>query len=211
MDNTIQNDNTRGNSEGCFQILVTEEDKTGEDILAMSDFFGVYVDNLCESIRSCSDTSILPDIPVADIGAINEVVQCAEVVMNGTTQLIPDLDSLPFDIKKKLKDKIYKIGESRQVDGNLRAVIVDEGGNRVKDVTLKEVKINPGTLEASRSIANQMQLKQIYAKLDAIQEMQSFQIERDRDRDMRVPFLDARHYILLSQEEGCSEEKRRFY
>ena len=111
----------------------------------------------------------------------------------------------------KLKDGIYKVGKSKQVDGNLRAVIVDETGTRVKDVTIKEVNINPGTLEASRSITNQLQMRQIYAKLDAIQEMQSFQIARDRDRDIKVPFLDARYYILKAQGENCTDKEREKY
>lgn len=192
-------------------ILVTEEDKTGEDILAMSDFFDGYVQQLTEAIRTNAVTTYVPSIPIADIGIIGEVVQRAEVISQGATQLLPDFDSLPKDIRQKIKDGVYKVGESKQVDGNLRAVIVDETGTRVKDVTLKEVRINPGTLEASRSISNQLQMRQIYAKLDAIQEMQSFQIARDRDRDIKVPFLDARFYILKAQGENCSIEDRRMY
>ena len=182
---------------GEVQILVTEEDRTGEDLLAMSDFFGHYVDQLCTSIRLNAPVAIVPDIPFADLGLISEVVHRAEVITEGTTQLLPDFDHLPKDIRQKLQDGVYKVGESRQVDGNLRAVIVDETGTRIKDVTLKEVRINPGTMEASRSITNQLQMRQIYAKLDTIQEMQDYQIARDRDRDMKVPFLDARFYILM--------------
>lgn len=189
-------------------ILVTDEDKTGEDILAMSDFFGGYVQQLTDVIRTNAVTTYVPSIPVADIGIIGEVVQKAEVISQGATQLLPDFDSLPKNIRQKLKDGIYKVGESKQVDGNLRAVIVDETGTRVKDVTLKEVNISPGTLEASRSITNQLQMRQIYAKLDAIQEMQSFQIARDRDRDIKVPFLDARCYILKAQGKNCTDEDR---
>lgn len=189
-------------------ILVTDEDKTGEDILAMSDFFGGYVQQLTDVIRTNAVTTYVLSIPVADIGIIGEVVQKTEVISQGATQLLPDFDSLPKDIRQKLKDGIYKVGESKQVDGNLRAVIVDETGTRVKDVTLKEVNISPGTLEASRSITNQLQMRQIYAKLDAIQEMQSFQIARDRDRDIKVPFLDARCYILKAQGKNCTDEDR---
>lgn len=192
-------------------ILVTEEDKNGQDIMAMSDFFGGYVHQLTESLRTTAVTVIIPDIPVADLGLIAEVVQRAEVISQGTTQLLPDFDHLPKDIRQKLKDGVYKIGESKQVDGNLRAVIVDETETRVKDVTLKEVSINPGTLEATRSITNQLQMRQIYAKLDAIQEAQAFQIERDRDRDIKVPVLDARNYILNAQSENCTLEKRQVY
>ena len=196
---------------GEVNILVTDEDKTGEDLLAMSDFFNGYIEQLSDAIRLNAPTVVVPDIPFADIGIINEVVHRAEVISAGTTQLIPDFDHLPKDIRQKLDEGIYKVGESRQVDGNLRAVIVDEAGTRVKDVTLQEVRINPGTMEASRSIANQLQMKQIYAKLDAIQEMQSFQIARDRDRDIKVPFLDARFYILKAQGQNCTQEERKAY
>lgn len=192
-------------------ILVTEEDKTGDNILAMSDFFGGYVQQLVDMIRTNAVTTYVPSIPIADIGIIGEVVQRAEVISQGATQLIPDFDSLPKDIRQKLKDGIYKIGESKQVDGNLRAVIVDETGTRVKDVTLKEVNINPSTLEVSKSITNQLQMRQIYAKLDVIREMQSFQIARDRDRDIKSPFLDARYYILKAQGENCTDKEREKY
>lgn len=192
-------------------ILVTEEDKTGQDILAMSDFFGGYAHQLADSIRVNAMTTVVPSIPIADFGIIGEVVQRAEVISQGTTQLLPDFEHLPKDIRQKLKDGVYKIGKSKQVDGNMRAVIVDEAGTRVKDVTLKEVDVNPGTLEASRSITNQLQMRQIYAKLDAIQEMQSFQIARARDMDIKVPVLNARNYILRAQGENCTAQDRREY
>lgn len=198
-------------TQGEVRILVTDEDKYGDDILAMSDFFDGYIQQLSAAIRSDSVTDIVVDIPVADLGLIGEVVHSAEVISKGTTELLPDFDSLPINIRQKLNEGKYKVGESRQVDGNLKAVIVDEEGTRVKDITLKEVKINPGTVEAARSITNQLQMRQIYEKLDAIQEMQNFQIARDRDRDIKVPFLDAREYILKAQiSDGSVEEKKEY-
>ena len=196
---------------GEVRILLTEEDRTGEDLLSMSDFFGNYIGQLSASIRTNAISDELPDIPFADLGLISEVIHRAEVISQGATQLLPDFDHLPNSIRQKLKEGIYRVGESRQVDGNLRAVIVDETGTRVKDVTLKEVRINPGTMEASRSITNQLQMRQIYAKLDTIQEMQDFQIARDRDRDMKVPFLDARFYILKAQGQNSTPEERKAY
>lgn len=41
--------------------------------------------------------------------------------------------------------------------------------------------------------------------------MQSFQIARDRDRDIKVPFLDARYYILKAQGQNCTDEERQDY
>ena len=196
---------------GEVQILVTEEDRTGEDLLAMSDFLGNYIDKLSTSIRINASLEVVPDLPFADIGLIGEVIHRAEAITEGATQLLPDFDHLPKEIRQKLKDGEYTIGESRQVDGNLRAVIVDETGTRVKDVTLKKVIVNPNTIDAMRSITNQLQMRQIYTKLESIQEMQFYQIARSRDHDMKVPFLDARFYILKAQGQHCSlEEKRRY-
>lgn len=70
---------------------------------------------------------------------------------------------------------------------------------RIKDVTLKKVINNPGNIETARSIGNQLQMRQIYTKLADIQEIQTYQLEKDRDRDIIVPFLDARSLILEAE------------
>lgn len=194
-----------------FNILVTEEDRTGDDLLAMSDFFGNYISRMSMSLCRQSETEPVMATPFSDIGIIGEVIKCASTLLHGTTQLLPDFSHIPEDIKKKLNEGVYKIGESRQVDGNMRAVIVDEEGTRVKDITLKEVKLNVDVLESVNRIANQLQLRQISNKVDEIKELQAFQIERDRDRDIKVPFLDARFYILKAQGTNCTSSERKEY
>lgn len=54
-------------------------------------------------------------------------------------------------------------------------------------------------MDMARNLANQVQLRQINAKLGVIQDLQSYQIDRDRDKDIVVPFLNARDYILRAQ------------
>ena len=39
------------------------------------------------------------------------------------------------------------MGESKQVDGNLRVVKLNQEGVRIKDITLKKVISNPGNVE----------------------------------------------------------------
>ena len=191
-----------------LQILVTEEDMSGTDILAMSDFLDGCIEEMVGNMRGNVISGVTVDVPVSDIAIIGEVVHYAKTVTQGMVQYIPDFDHLPKDIKEKFDQGLLKIGESRQVEGNVRAVLVDREGTRVKDVTLKEVHLDPGLAEASRSIANQIQMKSISSKLAAIEAKQSYQIARDRDRDIYVPVLDARESILLAQLENESEEKR---
>lgn len=188
-------------------IFKTDVDRYGQDISLMSDFFDGYVQQMSLVIREKSELEVITELPMADLGIINDVVHQAGVIMKGSITLLPDFDNLPPDIKSKLKKGIYSVGESRQVEDNLRAVIVDEEGTRVKDITLKKVVNNPDNIDAVRSIGNQLQMRQIYTKLSDIQEMQSYQIEKDRDRDIVVPFLDARMLVLEAETKEDEEER----
>lgn len=187
-------------------IFKTDEDRYGRDIAVMSDFFDGYVQQMSLAIKEQSDLEVVKQLPVADLGILSDVVHQADIIMKGNITLLPDFDNLPPEIKTKLKKGIYTVGESKQVDGNLRAVILDEEGTRVKDITLKKVLDNPGNVETVRSIGNQMQMRQIYTKLADIQEIQSYQLEKDRDRDIVVPFLDARSLVLEAETKASEEE-----
>ena len=186
-------------------ILITDEDKHGTDIAAMSNFFDGYIQQLSCEMNRTSAFEIITDIPAADIGIVGEVIHHAGAVMKDEYSYIPDFEHLPKDVKDKLKEGLYSIGESKQVDGNARAVILDENGVRVKDITLKKVQNQIGTVDMVRSITNQAQMRQIYAKLDGIAELQEYQIDRDRDRDIVTPFLNARRCILLAQDSDDEE------
>lgn len=217
MDDNVDENSINDNNEVIFKkpklelcILVTEADKYGTDIAAMSDFFDLCIKQMSYELKEYTTSEILREIPVADLGIINDVVQHSEALMKGTYGYIPDFDSLPHDIKLKLDKGIYKIGESRQIDGNMRAVILNEKDVRVKDITLKRVRNETGSLETSRSIENQLQMRQIYAKLNEIQELQIYQIKRDRDRDIITPFLIARDYLLRAQTTNSLEDRREY-
>lgn len=194
-------------SKKTLVIFKTEVDRYGRDITAMSDFFDGYVQQMSLALKEQNSLELVSELPVADIGIINDVVHRADIIMKGEITLLPDFDNLPADIKTKLKKGIYKVGDSKQVEGNLRAVILDENDVRVKDVTLKKVLNNPGNIETARSIGNQMQMRQIYAKLADIQEFQTYQLEKDRDRDIIVPFLDARSLVLEAETKKTEEER----
>lgn len=188
-------------------IFKTKEDRYGQDIALMSDFFDGYVQQMSLAIREKSELEIMTELPIGELGIINDVVHQAGVIMKGNITLLPDFDNLPPDIKSKLKRGIYSVGESRQVEDNLRAVIVDEEGTRVKDITLKKVVNNPDNIDVIRSIGNQLQMRQIYTKLSGIQEMQNYQLEKDRDRDIVAPFLDARMLVLEAETKENEEER----
>ena len=210
IDNTSDNQDVERVDKVVSKPLIlfkTNIDRYGRDITAMSNFFDLYVQQMSLTLREQSTLEIVSELPVANLGIINDVVHQADVIMRGNITILPDFDSLPPDIKSKLKNGLYTVGESKQVDGNLRAVILDENGVRVKDITLKKVINDSGNIETARSIGNQLQMRQIYAKLADIQEFQTYQLEKDRDRDIIVPFLDARELVLEAENKESIEER----
>lgn len=193
-----------------LEILVTEEDKHGADIALMSDFFGLYIEQLSTELSSQVVSDVLNEVPVADLQILGELIHGADVILQGKYGYIPDFDNLPSEIKTKLKKGFYTLGESRQVEGNVRAVILDEEGTRIKDITLKKIINTPDTMEMTRSITSQIQMRQISAKLDAIAETQSYLVEMERNNNIIKPFLNARDLILRAQNAKTIEDRRQY-
>ena len=194
-----------------INIFVTHEDRVGDDITKMSDFFEVYISSMIielksqpgiemnNSLKFVIDTNILKNI----LSGVKNIFQKENVT------LIPDLDKLPSDIRKKLETEEYSIGESRQVDGNLRAVIVNENNVRVKDITLKRISNSNYNSQMITNIINQIQIQQIFTKLKDIEEFQTYQIETDRNSRMIRPFLDARDYVIKAENTNSKEKKTK--
>jgi hypothetical protein len=193
---------------GALRILVTDLDKRGDDIAQMSNFFDTYIKDLTLSVRQEIGSDFVGDIPASDLAIMAETIDTGKAILNGAYSYVLDYDSLPSDVRKKLKSGEYTLGHSRQVEGNVRAVVVDGEGTRVKDITLKKVRNDPDVGGNVASIAEQIQLRQIYEKLDEVQALQRYQVDRDRDRDIITPFLDARDYVYRAQL-STDEQRRR--
>lgn len=95
-----------------LQILITDADKYGTEIAAMSDFFDGYIQQLTCDLRKNSVLVELANIPAADLGIINDVVHHMDAVLGADYSYLPDFDHLPKGIKDKLDQGIIS-SESR--------------------------------------------------------------------------------------------------
>jgi len=177
-----------------IRILQSDEDRSGREIERMSNFFQGSIDQLSYRLSNQSELVPMPTLPVADISIIAESLNHMNLVRKGKYTLLPDFDNLPDDIKKNMRAGKYQVAMSKQVDGNYRAVIVNEKKVRVRDITLKRVKNNPQTIDALRNISTQYQLKKIDVKLDQIQTLQLYELELNRKYTMINPFLSFRKH-----------------
>lgn len=190
-------------------IFKTEADRKKQDISLMSNFFDGYINQLCIIENRTDNLQIVKNITASNISLVKEAINKGESMIQGNIILVPDFDNLDIEVKEKLKKGIYSIGESRKVEDNLRAVILDENGIRKQDITLKRQKnIAQGI---SSKIETQIQLREIFNKLIEIQEMQEYQIRLDKIRDFINPFLKARDIIVLAETENNLEIRRNQY
>ncbi len=209
-----ENNQDSKNTEAMRQeimILVSEEDKTGSDVMRMSDFFSLALQGMSKELVTSEASISIRELPAADLNTINDAIRMVGAFRSPEFDLIPDFASLPKEIRDKYNAGELILGESKQVEGNIRAVLVDaETKTRVKDVTLKKVENTDATADITRDMMNQMQLKQISAKLDYMISEQSYMIDFVRNQAIIRPFLDARDNILKAQNQIESSEQRTY-
>lgn len=91
------------NKQFPLTIFRTEEDKIGIDISKMSNFFDGYIHDLTVSIQKSSSLYETSQLPISDLTIIGEVINKADIFVKRNLTLLPDFDSLPLEIRKKLK------------------------------------------------------------------------------------------------------------
>lgn len=192
-----------------FELFNTEEAKKETDIFKIPSPFEYALPRLIEEKTSINYTEMLDTVGKPLFNFANENKKCFEHILDKNTGDIFKLDfeSLSSDVKEKLRKGIYQIGESRKVDGNFRAVIIDTTKNnvRVEDVTLQRVNATEGMPDTD--IASQVYLKEIHDLLLDIKDNQDFQIKWDRNNSILPPFFSARTKVLEAQNSIYLDEK----
>lgn len=192
-----------------FELFNTEEAKKETDIFKIPSPFEYALPRLIEEKTSINYTEILDTVGKPLFNFANENKKRFEHILDKNTGDLFKLDfeSLSSDVKEKLRKGIYQIGESRKVDGNFRAVIIDTTKNnvRVEDVTLQRVNATEGMPDTD--IASQVYLKEIHDLLLDIKDNQDFQIKWDRNNSILPPFFSARTKVLEAQNSIYLDEK----
>ena len=189
--------------------IIKEPLHRGSDLLSIEMLDDKYNFIIGPDFFKTREFELIDHIPISEVGIFSEIFTGTQRIMNSDKiTYVADMDRLPDDIRQKLSSGFYSIGKSKQVDGNLRAVILDENGVRVKDITMKKVVESAESIDIIRSIGIQMQLRQIMNRLDEICELQEYLASRERDTTIYVPFLNLCDYIIRAQHAINNEEAR---
>ena len=197
----------------AFSLFKSEEDKKTTDIFAISSPFEYALPKLIDNNTSLNLANIIDINGEPLFNFIDKHLNPKPKVYDKKNDNFYELDfaSLSEKTKKKLENGNFKVGNSKKIDGNYRAVIVDTTKNnvRVEDVTLKKVeKKSNNTDDSSRvDLSTQVQLKQIYDLLLDMKASQEFQINWDRNNSILPPFFSARTKVLQALNTVSLDEK----
>ena len=194
-------------------ILFEGEDAETHDLSKIGDFISGFIKNELIEYENINNSNFFQNVNLSDIALSGQISDGLNTLIFNGKRYILDFKHLPEEVKKKLNSGEYRLGESRQVDGNLRAVIVDKNGigvPRVKDITVTEVSDNSAVFDSIRAIGIQLQFKQINNKLGAIEEFVSYQVDLSRNDQLINPFFNARDYIVKAQNTNDLNERKKY-
>ena len=187
-----------------LDIFIEEEDRKGTDLLAMSNFFDVFIGKIDAVMDSETTWEICLNVDGL-LGQIATAIKSGfDVSKMGT--LFADDSHFSQEIKDGLKKGIYHLGKSKEVTGNFRPAILDENERLVKFVTLKKA-VNPvETLSDISTRSMQTSLKRLSAQIEEVGKNVKSMIEFTRREALSNKFLYARDKIMSASTTDSEEQ-----
>lgn len=176
-----------------LDIYQTEEDKSGNDLLAMSDFFEICIDKARSKVEQNYEWDSIFDAKLL-FGEIASAIKSGIDISN-IGVLVADQSHFSKDIVEGLRSGTYHIGESKEVSGNLRPAIVDENNKLVKFFTLKRAFDPTAVLSDLTTISMQLSLQRITSELQSISNQIAYSIDLARRTELSNKFIDARECV----------------
>ncbi|MBD5446779.1 MAG: hypothetical protein HDR32_03335 [Treponema sp.] len=197
-----------------LDIFITEEDRNGRDLLAMSDFFDVLIRKInvgIDSDKKWKNYQNIESLSGQIAAAIKGGFDISKMGM-----LVADYSHFNQEIIDGLKEGIYHVGESKEVAGNLRPAILDENEQLVKFFTLKEA-LNPAeVLSDISTLSMQIFLKRMSAQIEDVGRDVKELMDFERREKLDKPFMCARDSIKRastadSEKQECFLDKADGY
>ena len=188
-----------------LDIFVEEEDKKGTDLLAMSDFFDVFIERIEVEMDTDTAWEVLKNIE-GFIGEISAAIK-GGFDISKMGMLVADYSHFSQDIIDGLKEGIYHVGQSKEVSGNLRPAILDQDERLVKFFTLKKA-INPtSVLSDISTLSMQASLQRISSQIEDIGRDVKAIIDFSRREALSNKFIYARDKIMSAAIASDSERE----
>ena len=182
------------NNVSLSAIFKTDEDKTGTDVLAMSNFFGIMVEQLSDNLNSNNQWIDVENIS-SILGQITAAIKCGFDISNMGV-MVADYSHFSQEIIDGIKKGEYQVGESKQVAGNFRPVIVNKKGSIIKHFTLKKAYNPSEALNDISSLSIQTMLLNISNEIRCLDQKIDYITNLERADKLKSNFKNAREYLF---------------
>lgn len=203
-------DRTETNNAGSHELMNIfrdEEDRKGTDLMAMSNFFDVFIENIKGKMSKGAAWEIYRTID----GFASTITAALKsgIDMSQMGMLVADYSHFSQNIIDGLKKGIYHVGMSKEVAGNLRPAILDKNEQLVKFFTLKKA-LNPSSILSDVStMSMQTALQRISTQIEDVARDVESLIDFSRREALSNKFIYAREKIMLAT--TASEQEREMY
>jgi len=192
-----------------LDIFTSEEDRKGTDLLAMSNYFDVFIGKISAEVGEYSGWELYDDVS-SMLGQIATAIK-GGFDISKLGMLVADTSHFSQEIVDGLKSGLYHIGQSKEVAGNLRPAVLDSKEHLIKFVTLKKA-IDPSViLEDISNLTIQASLKQINAQIEDVGRDVKSIGEFVRRETLSNKFLCARDKIMSAASANDAERKKYLY
>lgn len=197
------------NKNHLLEVFPTDRDRYGTDVISMSDPFITTTNSLYGKIMSEVKWTEISRSFIDNGGSLLSVLLEGIDIFKGNI-LIADSSHLGPEIIRGLKEGIYKVGESKEVAGMLRPVIVDKNQHIVKYLLLKRAFDPTSVLKDAATLTIQIQLKNISKKIDRLCSDIRDLSELFRRNETTGKYLNARNQVFKAAN-AASEEMFYYY
>lgn len=190
--------------ENALLDIFSEEDRHCHNLYEMKATLTKCFNTLQAEVESNAQS--LASIPSDFLTTIGAFLRGEELSHTEGT-LVADMDALPEEIRQKIKQGIYHIGESKQIEGNMRADVVDKNNKIVKSITLKHAEGNKLVADDLNTLAIQAALRQITQQLECIDAGIQYLTKLNRRSNLQTPYFNAVQKIIEAKSAENEEEQ----
>ena len=200
-----KNEIVSGGKGELLNIFTEENDQKGTDLLAMSDFFQIFVGKIEIDMDAETAWEIIHNIE-AYAGEIAAAVKGGfDISKMGV--LVADYSHFSPEVIDGLKAGIYHVGQSREVAGNLRPAILNDKEQLVKFFTLKKAADPVSVLSDISILSMQASLQRMSSQLEGISKDVKSIIDFSRRESLSNKFIYARDKIMQASKAENEEER----
>lgn len=177
-----------------LDIFVSEADRQDTDLLAMSNFFDVFIERIDAGILRHQGWELVEETKTL-LGEIASAIKSGYDISKAG-MLVADTSHFSKKIVDGLKNGTYHIGESKEVADRLRPAVLDSKGKLVKFVTLKKAVDPTAVLTDLSTLSMQFSLKRITTQIEAVSKDINRVGEFVRREALSNKFINARDKIM---------------